>query len=106
MTKADALRALLEKVEAGNWDHEAAATWLWREPGEKYGWAQGAFNGSLDAAKALHEAVLPRWSWRRCDDGEFMLHDEESNEWACADHDNPARAWLIAVLRALIEEEG
>ena len=59
-----------------------------------------AFYGSLDAAKALHDALLPGWWYvidhRMCSvsdmfDGPFFSQDT---------HDSPARAWLLAVLRA------
>ena len=101
------IRELREAVEAGRWDHDAAAAWLWTKPGQVYGWAMEAFGGSLDAAKRLHDALLPdhRWTitpyWASAD---WKL----SSIWAeCrveAKDDNPARAWLIAILRALEEE--
>jgi len=73
-----------------------------------------AFHGSLDAAKALHEAVLPGWHW--------SLHETEGtgNPLAAVEppkyhlepfvgqgihKNNPARAWLIAILGALIAKE-
>ncbi len=68
--------------------------------------AYRAYNGSLDAAKALHEAVLPGWDWcmtadkvdvwtgNMMDDG-IMRHGEAGTT---------ARAWLIAILKALIAE--
>jgi hypothetical protein len=63
-------------------------------------------SGSLNAAKALQEAVLPEW-WCKLRlstrptasmgrlDPEVEGHD-----------DNPARAWLLAILEALIASEG
>jgi hypothetical protein len=76
--------------------------------------AYGAFHGSLDAAKALHEAVLPGWVASPQIGGKSAgvtvwhctLEDWESgqeisvNNIAC-----PARAWLLAVLEALIAQE-
>ena len=62
--------------------------------------ARSAYNGSLDAAKALHDALLPGWWYvidhRMCSvsdmfDGPFFSQDT---------HDSPTRAWLLAVLRA------
>lgn len=42
-----------------------------------------AYNGSLDAAKALHEALLP------------------DDEWEISSyHANPARSWLLGILKA------
>lgn len=68
-----------------------------------------AFYGSLDVAKALHEALLP--GWRLWALGE---QDETSCSWTAMilkrlyrdvgvrvfDQPNPARAWLLAILKA------
>ena len=67
-----------------------------------------AYHGSLDAALALHEAVLPGWAavcdttglatvWFAGVEGDAPYHDGESVN-------NPARAWLLAILEALIAE--
>ena len=107
MTQLDALKELAEKVEAG--DHVAG-------PAERaFGVARygsvaiAAHLGSLDAAKALHEAVLP-------DDWTAMLADwGPQNEWTCqlsallfepieSGNKCPARAWLLAIIRAKIAE--
>lgn len=77
--------------------------------------AEKAHNGSLDAAKALHDAVLPGW----------VIHDMGNNSrsmgWTvviaskagdyASSHEgqdcrqeNPARAWLLSILSALISE--
>lgn len=63
--------------------------------------------GSLDAAKALHEAVLPGWEWTFYYDGECCVQDARAFSYAYekAESDNPARAWLIAIIRALIAME-
>lgn len=70
-----------------------------------------AYKGSLDAAKALHEALLPAMFWN-------MGHlDHPSLGYVCTVADghfadspswrgyamNPARAWLLAILRALAQ---
>jgi hypothetical protein len=125
----DAIIKLLAKVEAGDWCTKLALKALpeshvndsheWIDP---IGWASRAIhNGSLDAAKALHEAVLPKWEvyslaqnsarnwWIRLDlpvvgddDGNIIR-----NSISCCSFDkaNPARAWLIAILKALIAGE-
>jgi hypothetical protein len=68
--------------------------------------ARLAFMGSLDAAKALHEAVLP--------DHSFLVGINWAEVWIPfgselhlfnVGHDNPARAWLIAILKALIAQD-
>ncbi len=70
--------------------------------------AYDAYNGSLDAAKALHEAVLPEWT--RFADATapemgitITLLDTRVNE-VVADLPCEARAWLLAILRALVEQ--
>lgn len=62
---------------------------------------------SLDAALAFHEAVLPGWEWER-DSGYMIVWIEGVFRQAALDSDhNPARAWLLAILAALIAiEEG
>ena len=71
----------------------------------------GAHYGSLDAALQLHNAVLPGWHWSLYDtDGLGKPHaqvepPEFSFEPIMASADNPARAWLLAILKALIEED-
>ena len=76
-----------------------------------------AFHGSLDAAKALHNALLPGWAvelWAWADDDAdarvYRTHTEKELEetwsfWAEVDGCNPARAWLLAILRA-VEQNG
>lgn len=109
-----ALRELRKRVEAGVF------------PGGQYGAARRAFpyneieandhgrmafaayKGSLNAAMALHEAVLPGWVMES-----FNLHGEVAikrrrpldTAYGYADG-NPARAWLLALLDALIQEAG
>jgi len=74
----------------------------------------GPCNGSLDAAKALHEAVLPGWVCRLKIGADYNpsqailepLTPRSGNpcglsEWS----ETPARAWLIAILKALIAKE-
>lgn len=105
MADRNALAALIEAVEAG------VAT---RAAIEEMGFAAlpkmvdgvncgSAYNGSLDAAKALHEALLPGWEWGRTE-GNIYVKDprrgSRATKWG-GPNDNHARAWLLAVLRAL-----
>jgi hypothetical protein len=71
--------------------------------------AMRAYNGSLDAAKALHEAVLPGWfpgisqnihfgDWYAWVQTKTLHHDARDQD--------PARAWLLAILEALIAKAG
>ena len=72
-------------------------------------------DGSLDAAKALHEALLPEWSLERltmwpgskCHACLWGTHQEGGERWHSfkdgrvdAEAVTPARAWLLAILRA------
>lgn len=65
----------------------------------------GAFTGSLDSAKALHDAVLPGWGWRIQHVGLqayaiVVLADDKAE----ATDFIPARAWALAIIRALLAE--
>ena len=122
MTKLEALKELLAKVEAGKLDE-----CLYTNCATAIGGAQcerviDAYRGSLDAAKALHEAVLPGWAVERvtmwpgrngmCSAHLWGTHDKDGERWhnsvdgrAEAKSDNPARAWFIAIIKALIAME-
>lgn len=103
------LRKLIEAVEAGesiNLDALYAA-------GILKDWSQGytlvqAMGGSLDCAHKLHDALLPEWRV-------FSIHQKyKTKRWFVGldkyyDQDvqvfsinevSPARAWLIAILKA------
>lgn len=94
------LQKLIEAVETGAlWAaYEEPTTW----PPDVRENAKGAFSGSLDAAKLLHEALLPgAWlciyspaepfsQW-------FVNMEGQDSSFA----DTPARAWLLAILRAV-----
>jgi hypothetical protein len=106
--RKDALTELLAKVEAGGsiWPAHLDDTGLSDRP---FG---DAYNGSLDAAKALHEAVLPDWRVTHAFglvSGEVtkfnLTHNKKPSTYVSAKSDSPARAWLIAILTALIAEE-
>lgn len=116
MTKLEALTDLLAKVKAGEWDHRpnAAARVVFpykSASADDLGLtARAAFEGSLDAAMALHEAVLPGWGWffeaggtpRMC---AGIFHEDVKTPPHIGKADNPARAWLIAIIKALIALE-
>ncbi|MBL4768117.1 MAG: hypothetical protein JKY94_10445 [Rhodobacteraceae bacterium] len=102
-TKLKALEALLAKVVAGRAtipDFIASKNIV---PGWHFSTALLAYNGSLDAAMKLHEAVLSGWEWC-CGDTCTTLYDGELLIDGSFD-DNPARAWLIVTIRALIAED-
>ena len=102
MTDMQALRDLLVKVEAGEWWGD-----LPRPDCLHTDLCWKAFNGSLDAAKALHEAVLPGWMGSFATDGfaRVAKGGHVLTVMECCHIDNsPARAWLICILRALIAQ--
>ena len=109
-----ALRALEKAVEAGNrWE-----TWGTTDCPMRLSsiYARNAFNGSLDAAKALHDAVLPWCNQYTIDEGPSGcgahivcwpdgLSGERQLEYK-GYAETPSRAWLIAIIRAMIAQEG
>ena len=105
--RKQALTDLLVKIEAGEWFPGLCQQAF--GGGESYGYAYDAYKGSLDAAKALHEAVLPDWFYidLLCRGKRYTAHI--SVDVFCYTEtgvsDNPARAWLIAIIKALIAEE-
>lgn len=66
-----------------------------------------AYKGYLDAAKDLHEALLPgyfidfKW-WTSMNSGAIVTVGNKHEGKSLA----PARAWLLAILRALAAEGG
>ncbi len=105
-TRLDSLRALYDAVMAGTLGHDAFCP-MWHQDGLCVE-ADNAYEGSLDAALALHEAVLPGWIWN--------VVDSETTIWPGYPGDpkdyqteyaegNPARSWLLAILSALIAQE-
>ena len=119
--KLAALQRLHDAVVEGlqsptNWrDFEAIPTGTNDTPGPIL--AHRAYYGSLDAAKALHEALLPGWEWWLNsiaywdgDEGPTAILRTGTPmvdlRVASARSDAPACAWLIAVIRALMAQEG
>jgi hypothetical protein len=103
--RKDALVELLDKVEAGWYSNDIESTVRVMFPND-IGFRLtpealrilNAYNGSLDAAKALHEAVLPEWNHIVCRYYVYVGSFQGKS-------DSPARAWLIAILKALIADE-
>lgn len=106
MKKLEALRKLLEKVEAGQWGGYCYFHTIADSLGQT---AFNAFDGSMDAALSLFDAVLPGWEWQVRNTGACIEFDPVGGGYVeiYADHNMPARALLIAILKALISlEEG
>lgn len=65
-----------------------------------------AYNSSLDAAKALHEALLPGHGWGAGPWGARVWLYSDDPKWDGSERqeiemvDAPSRAWLIAILKA------
>lgn len=133
MTRLQALKELARKVEAGEeyatMGHTLLCSRAFPKPDDFTGSreayaksdAQMAIlawrNGSLDAAQALHEALLAGWSpvidiCVPCVDMYCEIKDDVSistGEWEwmfqVSTDANPARSWLLAILKALIAQE-
>ena len=113
MTRKEALAGLIEKVEAGNADGRCRLTAKAFSQSVPHSFVWAAMDGSLDAAKALHEAVLPEWDCTLSIGASHASLSEPiginpTRGWYPgpeAEADTPARAWLIAILRALYARE-
>jgi predicted secreted Zn-dependent protease len=100
-----ALTDLLAKVEAGEWFPGLAQ--LSFGGVQNYSYAAESFIGSIDAAKALHEAVLPGFHYSiDSEGGSVCVFDHLMSNAQLGTDDDPARAWLIAIIKALISMEG
>ena len=98
-----ALKELAVKVEAGIEPEWGEVDDLMRNQ-----WSRvvNAYNGSLDAADALHEAVLPDYDFNLAKWGCHVFPAKNDGEQYASTgiNDNPARAWLLAIIRAKIAE--
>ena len=115
MTDRDELIALRDAVVAGKWDHSpdgvARKVFPYRSASmDDMGLtAVEAFNGSVDAAIALLEAVLPRTQFHLSDEASGdgyvgQIFDCELDRYTGTGHDAIAsRALLLAILNAMIE---
>ena len=89
-----------------NWSaKEGKPGYCQTDPGGLW-WESQKFTTSLDAAKALHEAVLPEWGWRIQDCGILCAIVVKGDTLFEAISTQAARAWLLAILRALHAQEG
>ena len=97
------IRELREAVEAGT----LKPTDLVILGPAEHAHAWGAYkSGSLDAAKRLHDVLLPGWEWHLGPSNAkiYPYNGSPLRSWSGM-ADNAARAWLLAILRAL-EKEG
>lgn len=116
ITQTEALDRLIEAVEAGAALPEShiypqysqkrydASGLPWGEALDgSVGDAWAAYDGSLDAAKALHEALLPGWHWAissEPDPETAIVWRLGAGEASGLHPENPAHAWLVAILKA------
>lgn len=106
MADRNALAALIEAVEKGDLLKLSGA-------GVKQAIGMHGFaylhsimhHGSIDTAKALHEALLPGWSCAMNTNGSAQVIGPMWERFHGECEDNPARAWLLAVLKALAAAE-
>lgn len=106
----DALRELLAKVEAGEAPNDTRA--IGDINYDAQGFLHGAYNGSLDAAKALMDALLPAplFQWHLSNEVNFdgfvvsIFGCRQDRYLATSHNADPARAWLCSILKALIAE--
>lgn len=123
----NALKALISAVEVGEWDHspngivQAVFPYKSASAGDFGRTAHEAFAGSLDAAKTLHDNLLPDWlvqyfgqdwknQWwitllRPVEGDEKGNVTRPSRTVSSFDNDLPARAWLLAILMAKLAGE-
>lgn len=75
-----------------------------------------AHNGDLNAARALHDALLPDMGWEILWVAKYpnLMNSNNGHQYRASvgwgrswygTNDDPARAWLIATLSALIAQE-
>jgi len=102
MNRKQALAELITKVEAGEIVTAYDASRIWPTG---FAHAINASHGSLDAALALHKAVLP-YGYDQFEtfslSGEVVMKRLKPVDrfygWSDG---NPARAWLLAIIKAL-----
>lgn len=97
------LARLIEDVERGTFDLAMMEDNLPTAGDSAKAWDNfiAAFNGSLDAAKRLHDALLPGWwATMRYSTRPLVTVGDVDDEFRAQD-DNLARAWLLAILRAM-----
>lgn len=102
-----AIRKLIEAVDVGGLSkvNERLAD-MYSDLGDEWPWdwmsmVNSAYKGSLDAAKALHEALLPGWVFDFTNDGGFVMDSSgDSNQYSSYGDAQVSRHWLLAILRA------
>ena len=110
MTAKQELLALAERVEKGEQSTGISGTGILTDIRNALGTFIPTYVlTSLDAAKSLHDAVLPGWFWSiHVSDGTDMSQAIVSKWSEDAEYRSsaptPAAAWVAAILRAKAEE--
>jgi hypothetical protein len=105
MTKLEALIELRDAVTANRpYEHQCAI-----DAGFPYGHTSAALRGSLSDAYELHMHLTPTWAWDVSCNGEVTLWApgtlKDDRDFVVGISRTPARAWLLAILSALIAQE-
>jgi hypothetical protein len=103
----EALKELAAMVEAGRMQKYSAFRQghdHWSAIAPRCHNASRAYHGSLDAAKDLHDDMLSGWRWEGGAGGIFAAWKDPQVAYK-ARNEIPARAWLLAILKALIAQE-
>lgn len=99
------LRKLIEAVEDSWWYGDTTDILGFNNHMQAY----RAFNGDLNAAAALHEALLPGWIGLTDTTGFARVWRDEhevTDTYDALIPEQPARAWLLAILRAVEAKVG
>lgn len=104
--ETDKMGLLIAAVEAGDVKRSGLGDLIvaaWPHPAY-YAYEQNlldAYFGSMDAALALHNALLPGWEWRLnvSNAAVYPFNAPPGVAMFYGMADNPARAWLLAILR-------
>ena len=115
MTRKEALAELIATLEAGTpyetMGHTMMCQQAFPKPDDFDGSREAYLNSAaqmailawrnddLNAAKSLHEKTLLGWGYEICCGGEVTLRQYHNKIFIKGE--TPARAWLLAILRAL-----
>lgn len=101
MANVKELDELIEAIEGGSYQNTDFD--VFDDP-EEYTNAIKAYNGSIDAAMALHKALLGEAHWSIAEDDDYGFCGRVYlGGWFHEHSTVAARAWLIAVLKAYRE---
>lgn len=111
MDRKSALIDLLNMVAVGDFPADAAGSIF--GPDVSILTPYAAFSGSLDAAHSLHKAVVPEMAFSLFQSPEhsywiatvFTYADGVRRDSAATHSSNPARAWLSAIIDALLSKD-